>query len=236
MSLRNHKKFILISFFGVLFFLAIIIFVSHPPKENLISNSERTFICPKPLVIQSPVDLEKVTSILYPGQVRGGDYKPHGGFRFDNASSNQVEVRAPLVGTLTAASRYIEAGEVQYLLDFETSCGIKYRFDHLLVLAPKIADAVSDLPEAKENDSRTTRLKKEINVSEDEPVATSIGMKNNKNVFVDLGVYKSGGLFSNPRSNPICWFDLLSPEQKAKVKSLPPADSTSGSQSDLCTN
>ncbi len=34
--------------------------------------------CPDPL-IKFPVDLSQATSILYPGQYRGQDYKPHGG-------------------------------------------------------------------------------------------------------------------------------------------------------------
>ena len=47
--------------------------------------------CPTPL-LQTPVDLSKVTSILYPGQERGGNYKAHGGFGFDNATDNLVTV------------------------------------------------------------------------------------------------------------------------------------------------
>ena len=38
--------------------------------------------CPEPLEIPAPVDVHRATSILYPGQTRG-EYKPHGGFRFD---------------------------------------------------------------------------------------------------------------------------------------------------------
>ena len=45
--------------------------------------------CPAPL-LQTPVDLSKVTSILYPGQERGGNYKAHGVFGFDNAPDNLV--------------------------------------------------------------------------------------------------------------------------------------------------
>src|ERR1043165_5691959 len=40
--------------------------------------------CPSPLVLDTPVDLSLVTSVLYPGQPRGPAFKPHGGFRFDN--------------------------------------------------------------------------------------------------------------------------------------------------------
>src|SRR5262245_7815446 len=40
--------------------------------------------CPSPLVLDTPVDISLVTSVLYPGQPRGTAFKPHGGFRFDN--------------------------------------------------------------------------------------------------------------------------------------------------------
>src|SRR5689334_10183642 len=35
--------------------------------------------CDEPLTIVAPIDLTKATTQLYPGQMRGGDFKPHGG-------------------------------------------------------------------------------------------------------------------------------------------------------------
>ncbi len=193
--------------------------------------------CSKPLILQTPVDLSKATSILYPGQVRGGDFKPHGGFRFDNSKPDEIEVKAPIDAELDSASRYIEQGEVQYLFDFRTSCGIMYRFDHLLTLAPRFAKVIEALPVAKEHDSRTTRVNPSISVKKDEVIAISVGFRQNNNVFVDFGVYDMRGkIFQGPRENAICWFDLLPASDSAKVKSLPPADSISGSQSTLCPN
>src|SRR5690348_2990501 len=43
--------------------------------------------CPDPLNLKAPTDLSKVTAILYPGQTRGGNYKPHGGFRMDTTAN-----------------------------------------------------------------------------------------------------------------------------------------------------
>ncbi|MBI2338402.1 hypothetical protein HYU95_04430 [Candidatus Daviesbacteria bacterium] len=198
-------------------------------------ESQSTTSCPDPLVLQTPVDLSKVTSILYPGQVRGGDFKPHGGFRFDNSKVDEIEVRAPMDAKFTEGSRYIEQGEVQYLFDFQTSCGIRFRFDHLLVLAPKFAEAVKNLPNPKEHDSQTTRVNPAIDVKKGEVIATAVGLKSNNNVFVDFGVYDMRGkFFTGPRDNAVCWFDLLPSSDSARVKSLPPADSKSGSQSTLC--
>ncbi len=189
--------------------------------------------CPDPLTLQTPVDINKVTGVLYPGQERGGDFKPHGGFRFDNSKNNEIEVKAPIDAAITGASRYIELGELQYLFDFETSCGIRYRFDHLTKLAPKLSEIAEKLPEAREDDSSTTSVD-EIKVSTGEVIATAVGYENN--VFVDFGVFDSKGLkvFSPPRANGICWFELLSSEDKAKIKSLPSADSKNGTTSAYC--
>lgn len=201
-------------------------------KIDSIFNFQKNTICPDPLVLDTPVDLDKATSILYPGQVRGGDFKRHGGFRFDNKTNNQVEVTAPIDAVLTSASRYLEMEEVQYLLDFETECGIKFRFDHLLTLVPKIAVEVEKLPSPKPGDSRTTNLSREIHFAKGEVFATAIGLKNN--VFVDFGVYKTNGIFESPIANPICWFDLLSKEAAQVVKDLPSADSQNGKESTIC--
>ena len=59
--------------------------------------------CSEPMVLQTPVDISKVTSALWPGQQRGA-YVAHGGFRFDATSGNDVTVRAPLGSHLVQAS------------------------------------------------------------------------------------------------------------------------------------
>ena len=88
--------------------------------------------CANPLRILLPVDISKATSILYPGQYRGGDYKPHGGFGFDDNPDQAIDVVAPLTGMAVRGSRYLENGEIQYSIDVISSCGIMYRLDHLL--------------------------------------------------------------------------------------------------------
>ena len=63
-------------------------------------------LCPTSLTFTTPVNLSRVTSILYPGQTRGGWFKPHGGFRFDapNETGN-ITVVAPMAATVYRASR-----------------------------------------------------------------------------------------------------------------------------------
>lgn len=204
--------------------------------------------CPEPLVMRSPVDMSLVSGILYPGQYRGGNYKPHGGFRFDGKKSSDVTVTAPFDATLTIGSRYIEQGEVQYLLYFEHSCGLAYRFDHLLTLAPVIQKVADALPAAKPDDSRTTRFTTPIQVKAGDIIATAVGFTKTQNVSMDWGVYdlrqpnvaSKNPAFAAKHADDksqafygVCWFDLLPSDLAQKVRTFP-ASGSEGKTSDYC--
>lgn len=242
---QQHRKEVLISSVSALIILTFgmgSVFL----RERLAIQITET--CPSPLVIDSPVDVSLATSILYPGQLRGGDYKAHGGFRFDKSLTNQINVKAPMSGSLVSGSRYIELGEVQYLLEFATPCGLKYRFDHLKTLTPKYAEIVSQFPEPEVGDSRTTSLVTPVTVSSGELIATEVGFsKNGLNVSLDFGVYDMRSK-NNAAQDPVwasthpselsqhgvCWFDLLPDADETRVRSLPAADGVSGKNSDYC--
>ena len=46
--------------------------------------------CPDPLVLPMPVSLADATSVLYSGQLRGNNYKAHGGLRFDRQGQSVI--------------------------------------------------------------------------------------------------------------------------------------------------
>lgn len=174
----------------------------------------------------SPSDLSLVTSVLYPGQVRGTDYKPHGGFRFDNTPDNAITIKAPYDAYITQASRYIETGNIQYLFEFQLSCGVAYRFDHLASLSSKLQEIANALPEAKVDDSRTTAINPPVAVSKNDTLATKVG--SSSNTFVDWGVYDlrtNNGVTKDPNDSlaayGVCWFDWLSASDEATVRGLP---------------
>lgn len=197
-------------------------------SNTVVVNTSAT--CPSPL-LQSPVDLTKATSILYPGQTRGGDYKKHGGFRFDNSQTTDITVTIPLHAQLKSMSRYIERGVTQYLMDFTTECGYTFRFDHLLTLTPKFQAIADTLPAAQVDDSRTTNVDP-VTVTTGETVAIAVGMSSN--AFVDFGMYKT---LQNAGPNDltgVCWFDLLPAADVARIRSLPAADQTAGTTSEYC--
>ena len=206
--------------------------------------------CADPFSLASPTDVTKATSILYPGQVRGGNYKPHGGFRFDKATDNNVKVSLSLDATLLRGSRYIETGTVQYMLDFVTSCGYFLRYDHLLTLTDEFKTLVdAPLPEAKENASATTAFSSYPTFKQGTVIATSVGFeKPSRNVSFDFGVYdlrhtndaSKVAAFQNKVGSMkelsyfgVCWLDMLPANDASFVRNLP-GSGTEGTSSDYC--
>ncbi|MFM8535379.1 MAG: hypothetical protein ACKOEC_17615 [Acidimicrobiia bacterium] len=188
--------------------------------------------------------MSRVTSILFPGQVRGGNYKPHGGFRFDGSGqTNAATITAAMDASVFRGARYLESGQVQYLFDFINACGYMFRLDHLRELSAKFQAIANGFPAAAEGGSQTTTVSGQT-VTAGETIATAVGFTNN--VSVDFGVYDlrqrnsaSGDpawLAGHPgelASYAVCWFDLLPSADAARVRSLP-ASTNDGRVSDYC--
>ncbi|HCM52157.1 TPA: hypothetical protein DIS56_03450 [Candidatus Saccharibacteria bacterium] len=219
--------------------------------ENGWTHTGNLPACPDP--INLPVDINKVTSILYPGQYRGGEYKPHGGFRFDNETSNNVTISAPFDAEIVRGAHYSVGGDPQYVFDFIAPCGYMYRLGHLLTLSPKLKAIADELPVNSEGDSHDTQINPYVEFKAGETIATATGITKNGsgiggiNVFVDWGVYDlrsknkasedptwAAKHTADTETHALCWFDLLSSENEAKVRALPPADGQSGKTSDYC--
>ncbi len=229
------------------------VLTSNKPKQQPQSNSQANSAlannenCTSQPRLQTPVDLSKVSSILYPGQYRGNEYKAHGGFRFDSYKPADITVKAPLDAQIERAGRYVQNGDVQILLEFSAACGITYRFDHILTVAPALQSLVDGLP-SPTADSHTTLVNPPVKITVGEVIATAVGSPTSHNTFVDFGVYDT--LHKNKASedpawlakhtqNPndqygICWFDLLTPRDAALVRRLPSGSSESGKTSDYC--
>lgn len=196
--------------------------------------------CKNPLKFDySPVDISQVTSVLLPGQYRGFNYKPHGGFRLDGSQNGQVEVKMPMDAKITGLTRYIESPDMamQYIVTFDNDCGIALKFDHLHVLSPRLQELAEKQPEAKLDDTRNSPS----NAPEaelfraGEVIATAIGHPKIKNFGFDFGVYdyrqrneiskntKWAALHNNYQASEwygICWFDLLPGSDSARATQL----------------
>lgn len=207
--------------------------------------------CESPLTIGPPMDVQKATSVLYPGQVRGGDYKPHGGIGIDNAANNTLDVYAIRDAYAYRGSRYIEAGEVQYLLDFMDPCGVMYRYDHLATPTAELMTLINQLPEPMPDDSRTTKFNNPLLVKKGTVIATTVGYSKKINAFFDLGVFDLRAPNTQSKTEifktdpmrvadkeqsyfALCWFELLPESDKVIVTALPPRGGEKESSSDYC--
>lgn len=205
----------------------------------------------------SPVDISAINVIGMPGSYRGYNYKPHGLFRSDSSPDGKIEVKMPTDATLVNLKRYYEGSPqtLQYLLTFESDCGIAFRFDHLYTLTPEFQKIAETTP-APATDTRSdpnapfNRTKFKAG----DVVATAVGFPANKNFGFDFGVYdyrKQNEISKNPKWVAIhnqftsqewygvCWLDMLpgADADKAKKLSLIPGNTSKPNIiSDYCTN
>ncbi len=203
-------------------------------------------LCPDPLELASVVDVTKATSVLYPGQKRSVGYENTAGFRFDGLANEAIQVTAPMDGEIVQAARFLVSGEIQYVFDILSPCGIMNRFDHLLIIPSKLQAVADSLPAPKENDSRSTSISPSVKIIKGEVVATAIGLRRGKNTFLSWTVFdfRTKNRISQEPSwaaeHPaldhyaICPFPYLPSIDREIIKSLPPADYLSGSKSDFC--
>lgn len=198
--------------------------------------------CPDPLLFQLPVDVDLPSSVLYPGQVRGNDFKPHGGFRTDG-TTGPVEVRAPMEGYVWRVARFYDEFGIHYMFDIQHPCGIMHRLGHLGAVPPKL-EAIFDTIPTQEG-SQTTELKEPVFVDLGEVIATNT----QEGSGFDWGVYdlrqenkaSQDSVFREAHKDEaaqayhaLCWLDYLPSKEKAIVGSLPAADGVSGKNSDYC--
>ncbi len=200
------------------------------------------------LIFETPINLSKVTSILYPGQYRGGNYKPHGGFRYDNPKVNNLKVTSPIAGYVQDGNRRIVSnGAVEYNFEIINSCGIMMRFDHLTNLSPEFKKLAERLPKPIKGDSRTTVLSPYVSVKKGEWIGTQT--KTDVNFGLDWGVYdlrKENKASENPayrkehqeysrlNFHALCWLNNLPSKEQAIAKKLPAGDENVGKKSDYC--
>lgn len=252
---RPHKMYW--SLFLVLILLLVSLIVGYGIKRNGFTSFvlfDRKHACP---ALESPVTVSEVTAILYPGQERGGDYKAHGGFRFDGLQNDEVAVRAPIDATLFAAGGGIFRGEKQYTLRFHTDCGLELMFGHLLTLTPEFQALVEGLP-LPDGTVKTHAIRPQISVRAGEVIATAVGFRHGPdadtfdkpNTSFDFGVFerwipndishdpvwqtKHRGVGRYEDEHGLCWLDLLPPADMARLKALPAGDFQSGKTSDYC--
>jgi hypothetical protein len=210
--------------------------------------------CPAQPMLKAPADLSKVTSVLYPGQTRGGtSYKPHGGLRFDTTKDNTITVTAPMDGYVINGTRFIvdRGTEIQYGFSIMNNCGVMNTLGHLRELSPDLQKVADTFPEATMS-SATQNINPPLYVKQGDVLATKVGTLGDHNTFFDWGVtdyrqqneasksqaYQSAHGENNGKDTAwyaVCWLtDWLPASNQATLAKLPAGDSGSGKNSDYC--
>ena len=198
----------------------------------------------------SLLDFTKPLSLLQPGQVRGGSYKPHGGLRWSVYGSYiaDTKITVPFDGVLTVAWQYKTEGVYQFGVNIVHPCGFMLRLGHLHVASPQFAAILSALPPAVEMDSRESSLNPPVAVKAGDVIATAVGIPPPASADA-MGTFFDFGLLDLRAPNPavptdftsnadakyakysLCWYkgNYLSESDKALVAKLPLSngDSTS---------
>jgi|GEM_PF-2759338 len=208
--------------------------------------------CPDPLVLPAPVDLNLVTAILYPGQVRGDgpkDFKPHGGFIL-KPEGKKVDLRAPMDGYLTSVAKFTDEFGLHYGLTFQHPCGIQFGGGHFGVLPPDIQAVVDKIPLKAYGDSRNEQVIPPYFVKKGQVVVTGLQEKAHpERPGFDWGVSdlrQTNQASQDPQFRElygyapwntyygVCWFDLLPQEEETRVRSFPGGDGKEGKNSEYC--
>jgi hypothetical protein len=110
---------------------------------------------PNPIFTSDITDIESIKLVVPPGSIvkSGTDkiLKTHAFIAVDK----KVPVYAPIDSKLTEGSAYIEEGITQYLLFFEASCEVTYKFDHIHEPVDKVRVLFTN---QASSDSRTNKL------------------------------------------------------------------------------
>lgn len=241
---------------------------TNPPEVSVQTNPVWQFngvdgFMPSPPEAQTPecgdlgwtlplADLSLVVGRLEPGQIRGGDYKAHGGFRMQ---TSEVTVVSAINGQITSVAAYLENasgssenGEVQYLIEIQNPCGIQIRYDHLKALGETVQKVLEDNGVKTRQDSRTTFIQPPAPIQAGDVIATAVGFtETGANYTFDFGAYDLRE--RQPTKRPadelmkmgpsgilglygLCWYDLFGGQTAQELRAIPVGSAEKGS--DYC--
>lgn len=200
------------------------------------------------------LDFSKVLSLVQPGQIRGGSYKPHGGLRWSvyGTYTQNVHITVPFDGVVVQAWQYLVGGIYQFGVNIENPCGFMVRIGHMHVPSAQFSQILGSLPPAAENDSREYQINPPAVVKTGDVIATDVGMPAPAPAD-SLGAYIDFGLLDLRQVNPVlpsnystnadekyskyslCWYQggYLSPSDQALAAKLPFANGDA--TSDYCS-
>ena len=208
--------------------------------------------CAPNIVLEAPVDLNLVTGILYPGQVRGTsplDFKPHGGFQL-KAGTKSVAIRAPMDGYLVSVAKFTDEFGLHYGLTFTHPCGIAFGGGHFGALPPDIQAIVDTIPMKGYRESTGTEITPPHFVKKGDVIVTGLqegGIPERPGFDWGVADYREPNAASKDARfrelygyapwntyYGVCWLDWLPAAQQSIVRSLPGVDGKQGKNSEYC--
>ena len=149
---------------------------------TLESNADITFTHP-------PTDMEKIRYIVPSGSPQGGVMKPHSYINVGGFGSNKgplAPVYAPVDSWLVGIAYYQVGNAIEYLLIFDVTCEVSYRFDHITTVEAKVAPHVLELPAT----THTTKVSPPLFFAAGDLIGTSNGAGNGYGPW-DFGAYNT---------------------------------------------
>ena len=196
------------------------------------------------------LDFTKPLSLVQPGQVRGGSFKPHGGLQWSVYGSyvDSTKITVPFDGLVIAAAHFKVEGVYQFGVNVVHPCGFMLRLGHLHIASPQFAAILEKLPPAIEMDSRESYINPPVAVKAGDVIATAVGIPppasaDAMGTFIDFGLLDlrapNPALPANFTSNAdakyskysLCWYkgNYLSESDRALIAKLPLANGDSAS-------
>jgi hypothetical protein len=108
---------------------------------------------------EAPTDLSLIRSILSSGTAAGGVIKPHSYLFTNDAANGQGKTRVPIYAVadyvLTSIAYYNEGTASEYLIFFDVTCEISFKYDHVEEIVPKIESVAPAVPSDGSSTART---------------------------------------------------------------------------------
>ncbi|MCH8911851.1 MAG: hypothetical protein IH867_14085 [Chloroflexi bacterium] len=111
----------------------------------------------------APTDLTQIASIVPAGSPSGGVIKPHSYLHNKNLPGSIKNVRVPVYAiadsVLTSVAYYdTSVGTSEYLIFFDVTCEISFKYDHIMEVAPKIAAVTPETPSDSSEGTRSPAI------------------------------------------------------------------------------
>ncbi len=186
-----------------------------------------------PLFTSDITDLGLVDLITPLGAPAGNEIKSHTYIKnlADMPDPRGVPVYAPVDSALTSIAYYVSGPRNEYLLIFEVSCEVTYRFDHVQIVVDSIKKVAPDKPA---NDSQTQDVSPSVSFKAGELIGYTRGTDGARtwdfgvynttktNQFGDNKRYEARGWTNNLNSDcPYDYFSKASRDQYYSMFGLP---------------